>query len=277
MIIRGLAVLLSIIPMMSFAQNAQQEKTPEPLFQIDLIVFAQDEKLRPALPPLPASAPDLSSSRKLNDVPVQELMIFGESQNYQIAAIDPNFTRTDNAQWLLTEAWNRLARDRRFRPLIYQSWTQVAYPFGKSPAVLIEKAPEIIIEEEVIIQEEYSQNSTFETSPIISQSQIDISRNDMLDILQDIPEITGSASFSKGIYYHINLDLHFAPKHSHTKSLPWSPTQKTQPGNGYKLAQQRRLQINSLQYYDHKWFGALVLLSKIAEPEKNDSTQTLSP
>ncbi|MGV6852543.1 MAG: CsiV family protein [bacterium] len=242
---------------LAFAQQDDIEK-PE-FYQIDLIVFAQDERLRPETPPLPAILPDYSDSIELKPVPVQQTYIFGENNQASNQGYDINFMRIEHQKYRIQNVWDKLIANRNFRPIIYQSWTQQAYPFGKAPSVRIQ-AEEIIKDD--LQQLDHNQYQF---------DNLNSYQNSDQDTLLPTPEIDGSATFSKGVYLHLNLDIFFAPKSFENSELPWSFSQKSDEVIGYHLVQQRRLQTDSLQYYDHQWFGAIAYIHKLIEPEEKET------
>jgi hypothetical protein len=292
-----LAVLFVLLPAVSFAAQVPQQGDSEEKrwFQIELIIFAHrsDDPLESekwpeiaglSLPPgivdlaLPGTIPP--GEDKTTAASTEQPLVFqpvttpttnntpdnsvGINELIPPAPMPVAFEMLKPEELDLNDAYKRLARSSRFKPLLHVAWLQPTYDRDKAQTVFLYDGM---------------------TNPV---SETEAGSEDALDAGPQSPHIAGTVSLSVSRYLHFDANLVYRTlvrqqqaivipdlelwdeKPYPTLSPHQGPAFRLEEWNairGFRLQESRRMRSRKIHYLDNPFFGIIVLVTPVELPK----------
>jgi hypothetical protein len=184
----------------------------------------------------PAASADSTSSENSNDNAEWQVPLNEEPTEYEVLVW---YLKSNQ---LNSPVVNLLAKNPKFKPLIRQNWRQPATPFNQPLYVKLNSHPE------------ESSDNTEDQEPTLTQQQ------DFSFIQDDKPavsdfQINGQVALSQGRFTHLHIKFNYYRINQDNDVVI------------YASKQQRQINLDEWQYFDHPQFGVLIKVTDIKAEE----------
>lgn len=252
-------LILTLLLLAALPAAAQSSSDPEDAdwYTVELVVFEQASD-RSAPPPDPV-VPDTA-----NAVVLEERFSRSAAEDVQTGPLLPlpdalRFLPAPDGTLTLDEAYARLERSPRYRPILRMAWRQRVGGLRNPVPVRVQGG------------EELGRLGSDEIETALPASSIRRGVSNTPDS-RAIREVDGTVALVRGRFLHLQLDLVFrepgsslvtrgvAPAYGNAGPYARFPT--------WHIAERREIRPGELQYFDHRRFGVIAVATPWLVPEK---------
>lgn len=250
-----LILTLLLLPALPAAAQSSSDPENADWYTVELVVFEQASD-RSAPPPDPV-VPDTA-----NAVILEERFSRPAAEDVQTGPLLPlpdalRFLPAPDGTLTLDEAYARLERSPRYRPILRMAWRQRVGGLRNPVPVRVQGGEELG-------RLGSDENGTALPAPSIRQGISNTPRA--------IREVDGTIALVRGRYLHLQLDLVFrepgtslvtrgvAPAYGNAGPYARFPT--------WHIAERREIRPGELQYFDHRRFGVIAVATPWLVPEQ---------
>ncbi|MCP4045124.1 MAG: hypothetical protein GY732_03945 [Gammaproteobacteria bacterium] len=160
----------------------------------------------------------------------------------------------------MDDVWRRLRSSEGYRPWVYASWEQNR----------VDYYPPMRIHNKQIIDTQLHLPTNILVADLTAEDPLSAYRSNFY-------QLDGSLQLRRSRFLHLFLDLEYREESTQTNTEAGFPAShgfltgteqetSTSPEYGvFTLKQNRQIRTNEMQYFDTPYFGALVLVTTIAE------------
>ena len=229
-------LLLLILSSPAFAASYISVENGKGVYDVEVIVFTRVQPQPPARTIANADFINLDGAlaveAKLPDQDIYISQIEENTEQWNVPVEEQSQTgqalvwyQTDDSKKMYG-VWQKLQQSQEYQPLLHTLWRQPYTPFSNP--------------QYVIIDEIFQLNSPMDDEPL--------SVLESFSPLQDINDMTlhGKVALSRGRFSHLHVKLNLVRVNLNDERIV------------YAIDETRQVQLNQLNYFDHKEFGVLI-------------------
>lgn len=238
----------------------------EDWYNVELIVFAQN-RANHGVPAPGLVEPQISTALELDRLFEEQMRGVAVEEPATPRPPSSGFAPLPISERQLTDVYQRLEASSSYQPIVHAGWRQLATPYREARAVRIQGGEILDRRQKQLLD----QHTADESLPA----------NDPWPRVEMITTIDGTAKLSLGNEPQLLLDLIFRTRDTFNPLRNISrayQSQDEQHFNTWHLREHRAMDTGELQYFDHRRFGVVALVTpwQPVTDNLNDPTMTTS-